>query len=170
MIKFKCIPTGIQLRSCYPRAELDSTWSVHDLKMIFSTCSRQLDWRGRTWEHCQYSVLTSDDRSVMEPSESKRKRFSRLSEEEIQNLIEGKNSENTREATKNAVVTFLAYWNEVKPENEKAKNTKSLENFRRRNWMNFWRISGPTQRNRTETSTKSLLWWEYDLVFKYSFY
>ena len=52
----------------------------------------------------------------MEPSEAKGKRFSRLSEEEIQNLIEGKDSENTRKATKNAVVTFLAYWNEVKPE------------------------------------------------------
>ena len=52
----------------------------------------------------------------MEPSEAKRKRFSRLSEEGIQNLVEGKDSENTRKATKNAVVTFLAYWNEVKPE------------------------------------------------------
>ena len=51
-------------------------------------------------------------------SEAKRKRFSRLSEEEIQNLVEGKDSENTRKATKNAVVTFLAYWNEVKPEDE----------------------------------------------------
>ena len=50
----------------------------------------------------------------MEPSEAKRKRFSRLLEEEIQNLIEGKDSENTRKATKIAVVTFLAYWNEVK--------------------------------------------------------
>ena len=46
-----------------------------------------------------------------------RKRFSILLEEEIQNqLIEGKDSENTRKATNNAVVTFLAYWNEVKPE------------------------------------------------------
>jgi len=63
----------------------------------------------------------------MVPSEAKRKRFSRLSEEEIQNLIEGKNSENTRKPTKNAVVTFMAYWNEVKPENERVKNTESLE-------------------------------------------
>ena len=63
----------------------------------------------------------------MEPSEAKRKRFSRLSEEEIQNLVEGKDSENTRKATKNAVVTFLAYWNEVKPEDDPVKNTKSLE-------------------------------------------
>jgi len=63
----------------------------------------------------------------MEPSEAKRKRFSRLSVEEIQNLIEGKNSENTGKATKNAVVTFLAYWNEVKSENERVKNTESLE-------------------------------------------
>ena len=88
----------------------------------------------------------------MEPSEAKRKRFSRLSEEEIQNLIEGKDSENTRKATKNAVVTFLAYWNEVKPEDERVKNTESLEKI-----PNFWRISGRTQRNRTETATKSLL-------------
>ena len=44
----------------------------------------------------------------MEPSEAKRKHSTRLLEEEIQNLIEGKNSENTRKATKNAVVTFLA--------------------------------------------------------------
>ena len=63
----------------------------------------------------------------MEPSEAKRKRFSRLSEEEIQNLIEGKDSENTRKASKNAVVTFLAYWNEVKPENEPVKSTDSPE-------------------------------------------
>ena len=47
----------------------------------------------------------------MEPSEAKRKHSTRLLEEEIQNLVEGKNSENTRKATKNAVVTFLAYWN-----------------------------------------------------------
>jgi len=59
--------------------------------------------------------------SIIEPSEAKRKRFSRLSEEELQNLIEGKDSENTRKATKNAVVTFLAYWNEVKPEDERVK-------------------------------------------------
>ena len=45
---------------------------------------------------------------------------SRLSEEEIQNLIEGNNSENTRKATKNAVVTFLAYLN------KKAKSFTSL--------------------------------------------
>jgi len=57
----------------------------------------------------------------MEPSEAKRKRFSRLSEEEIEDLIEGKDSENMRKATKNAVVTFLAYWNEVKPEDERVK-------------------------------------------------
>jgi len=69
----------------------------------------------------------------MEPSQAKRKRFSSLSEEEIQNLIEGKDSENTRKATKNAVVTFQAYWNEVKPENEWVRNTESLEIIRRRN-------------------------------------
>ena len=63
----------------------------------------------------------------MEPIEAKRKRFSRLSEEEIQNLIEGKDSGNTRKATKNAVVTFLAYWNEVKPEDERVKSTESPE-------------------------------------------
>ena len=42
----------------------------------------------------------------MEPGEAERRRFSSLSEEEMQNLIEGKDSENTRKATKNAVVTF----------------------------------------------------------------
>ena len=30
LIKFKCIWTGIQLRSCCPRAEYNSTWSVHN--------------------------------------------------------------------------------------------------------------------------------------------
>jgi len=50
----------------------------------------------------------------MEPSEAKRKRFSRLSEKGIQDLVEGKDSENTKKATKNAAVTFLTYWNEVK--------------------------------------------------------
>ena len=63
----------------------------------------------------------------MEPSDAKRKRFSRLSQEEIQNLIEGKGSENTRKATTNAVVTFLACWNEVKPEDERVKSIESLE-------------------------------------------
>ena len=66
----------------------------------------------------------------MEPSETKRKRFSRLSEEEIQNLVEGKDSENTRKATKNAVVTFLAYWNE----DERVKKYRiARKKFRRRN-------------------------------------
>ena len=61
----------------------------------------------------------------MEPSDAKRKRFPRLSEEEIQNLIEGKDSENTRKATKNTVVTFLVYWNEVEPEDERAWNIQN---------------------------------------------
>ena len=78
----------------------------------------------------------------MEPSEAKRKRFSRLSEEEIQNVNEGKDSENTRKATKNAVVTFLAYWNEVKPEDERVKNTESLEKIPKKELnellANFW--------------------------------
>ena len=78
----------------------------------------------------------------MEPSEAKRKRFSRLSEEEIQNLIEGKDSDNTRKATKKAVVTFLAYWNEVKPEDERVKNTESLEKIPKKELnellANFW--------------------------------
>ncbi|KAK2549950.1 hypothetical protein P5673_029555, partial [Acropora cervicornis] len=62
--------------------------------------------------------------------------------EEIQNLVEGKDSENTRKATKNAVVTFLAYWNEVKPENERVKNTESLEKLPKKELnellANFW--------------------------------
>ena len=78
----------------------------------------------------------------MEASEYKRKRFSRLSEEEIQNLIEGKDSENTRKAIKNAVVTFLAYWNEVKPEDERVKSTESLEIIPKKELnellANFW--------------------------------
>ena len=37
-----------------------------------------------------------------------------------------------RKVTKNAVVTFLAYWNEVKPEDERVKNIESLTKFRRR--------------------------------------
>ena len=45
----------------------------------------------------------------MEHSEAKKNSFSRLSEEEIQNLIEGKDSENIRKVTKNTLVTFLAY-------------------------------------------------------------
>jgi len=78
----------------------------------------------------------------LEPSEAKRKCFSRLSEEEIQNLIEGTDSENMRKATKNAVVTFLAYWNEVKPEDERVKNTESLEKIPKKELnellVNFW--------------------------------
>ena len=95
----------------------------------------------------------------MEPFEAKRKRFSRLSEEEIQNLIEGKDSENTTKATKNAVVTFLAYWNEVKPEDERVKNTESLEKILKKELNELL----------AETATKSLLRWEYDLVFKDTF-
>ena len=78
----------------------------------------------------------------MEPSEAKRNCFSKLSEEEIQNLIEGKDSENTRKATKNAVVTFLAYWNEVKPEDERVQTTESLEIIPKKEQnellTNFW--------------------------------
>ena len=95
----------------------------------------------------------------MEPFEAKRKRFSRLSEEEIQNLIEGKDSENTTKASKNAVVTFLAYWNEVKPEDERVKNTESLEKILKKELNELL----------AETATKSLLRWEYDLVFKDTF-
>ena len=36
-------------------------------------------------------------------------------------------AENTRKTTKNAVVTLLAYWNEVKAKDERVKNTESLE-------------------------------------------
>ncbi|KAK2558587.1 hypothetical protein P5673_018764, partial [Acropora cervicornis] len=57
--------------------------------------------------------------------------------EEIQNLVEGKDSENTRKATKNAVVTFLAYWNEVKPEDERKLN-ELLANF----WPNAKKQNG----------------------------
>ena len=91
----------------------------------------------------------------MEPSEAKRKRFSRLSEEEIQNLIEGKDSENTRKATKNAVVTFLAYWNEVKPEDERVKNTESLEKIPKKELnellANFWPNAKETERRQLQT-------------------
>ena len=58
---------------------------------------------------------------ITEPSGTERKHFSRLSEEEVQNLIEVKDSENTRKAIKNAAVTLLAYWNEVKLEDEQVK-------------------------------------------------
>ena len=64
----------------------------------------------------------------MEPSEAKRKRFSRLSDEEIQTLLEGKDSENTRKAIKKAVATFLAFWNEVKPEDERVENRITRNN------------------------------------------
>ena len=78
----------------------------------------------------------------MEPSEAKRKHFSRLLEEEIQNLIEGKDSENTRKATKNAVFTFLAYWNKVEPDNEQVESTESLEIIPKKELnellANFW--------------------------------
>ena len=78
----------------------------------------------------------------MEPAEAKRKRFSRLSAEEIQHLIEGKDSENTRKATKNAVVKFLAYCNEVKPEEGPVKNKESLEKIPKNELnellANFW--------------------------------
>ena len=102
----------------------------------------------------------------MEPSEAKRKRFSRLSEEEIQNLIEGKDSENTRKATKNAVVTFLTYWNEVKPEDEPVKSTESLEIIPKKELNE---LSGEFLAEREETEwgqLKKPALMEYDLVFK----
>ena len=72
----------------------------------------------------------------MKPSEGKRKHFSRLLEEEIQNLIEGKDSENTRKAT------FLAYWNKVEPDNERVESTESLEIISKKEMnellANFW--------------------------------
>ena len=90
----------------------------------------------------------------MEPSEAKRKHFSRLSEEEIQDLIEGKDAENMRKATKNAVVTFLAYWNEVKPDDEQVKNTESLEKIPKKELnellANFW----PNAKKQNEDSYK----------------
>ena len=40
------------------------------------------------------------------------------------------------------VITFLAYWNEVKPENERVKNTESLEKVPKKELnellANFW--------------------------------
>ena len=76
----------------------------------------------------------------MEP-EPVRKRFSQLTNEEIQELVEAKDSENTRKATKNAVATFLAFCNEVTPE-EPVKKTESLEKMSKNELnkvlTNFW--------------------------------
>ena len=76
----------------------------------------------------------------MEP-EPVRKRFKQLTNEEIQQLVEAKDSENTRRATKNAVATFLAFCNEVTPE-EPVKNTESLEKMSKNELnellTNFW--------------------------------
>ena len=91
----------------------------------------------------------------MEPSEAKRKHFSRLLEEEIQNLIEGKDSENTRKATKNAVFTFLAYWNKVEPDNEQVESTESLEIIPKKElnellanfWQNAMKQNGDSNKN-----------------------
>ena len=47
-----------------------------------------------------------------------------------------------KKATKNAVVTFLAYWNEAKPKDERVKNTESLEKIQKKELnellANFW--------------------------------
>ena len=76
----------------------------------------------------------------MEP-EPVRKRFKQLTNEEIQQLVEVKDSENTRRGTKNAVATFLAFCNEVTPE-EPVKNTESLEKMSKNELnellTNFW--------------------------------
>lgn len=58
---------------------------------------------------------------IIEPSETKRKPFYRLSKEEIQNLTENKDSENRKKVTKNA-----AYWNEV------IYNRKELQNCQKK--------------------------------------
>ena len=48
--------------------------------------------------------------------------------------MEGKNSGNIRKATMNAVVTFLAYWNKVKPESLEKILKKNLNEL----LANFW--------------------------------
>ena len=107
----------------------------------------------------------------MEPSEDKRKRFSTLSQEEIQTLIERKDSENTRKAAFNADVTFLAYWNKVKPQDEKARNTGQAEIIPKKELNelleNFW----PNAKKQYGDSYRmSALMGIPDLVFKDIFF
>ena len=58
-IKLKCIRIGIQLRSCCLRADYNKQHlrmtKLKRARSIFSMRSRQLNWQGRTWEHCQFS-------------------------------------------------------------------------------------------------------------------
>jgi hypothetical protein len=62
----------------------------------------------------------------MEPK-TKKQRFSSLSSDEIQLLIEKKDSENTQKSTKNAVATLIAYCNEISPEESPPKDAEYLE-------------------------------------------
>ena len=61
----------------------------------------------------------------MEPKT--KKRFSNLSSDEIELLIEKKDSENTRKSTKNAVATLIAFCNEISPGESPPKDVDYLE-------------------------------------------
>ncbi|CAB4045568.1 Hypothetical predicted protein, partial [Paramuricea clavata] len=65
----------------------------------------------------------------MEPKTKKQRRFSSLSSDEIQLLIEKKDSENTQKSTKNAVGTLIAFCNEISPEESPPKDVEYLENL-----------------------------------------
>ena len=85
-----------------PRSGYNSTWSKHAGE-----------------KHCQFSLSRTNSTKMtnMEP-QAKKKQFSKLSLITWRDTAadRGKNSENARKATKNAVhVTFLTFCNEVIP-------------------------------------------------------
>ena len=57
----------------------------------------------------------------------------------------------------NALATFLAYWNEVKPEDERVKDTESLEKIPKKELNEILGEFLAERKETTDTATKSLL-------------
>jgi hypothetical protein len=64
----------------------------------------------------------------MEP-EAKKQRFAGLSTEEIETLVDNKDSENTKKATKNAITTLEAFCQETSTENPEQLSKEELDNL-----------------------------------------
>ena len=94
----------------------------------------------------------------MQPA-SKKQRFSHLSSTEIQLLIEKKDSENTQEATKNAVATLLAFCNEISPKESSPRDDKYLEELSSEELNELLTAFYSNTRIKTAKTTKNPLLW-----------
>ena len=72
--------------------------------------------------------ILSDLNFKMEPV-AKKQRFSSLTLEEIDTLVENKDSDNTKKATKNAITTLRAFCVETGSESPEELTKEGLDNF-----------------------------------------